>query len=304
MGGGHEILSEQTKAFWLGLFIVAAFVCTAWFLLFLRPWVGDNQTTLKVRFSSIDRVAKGTTVTFAGKPVGQVSAITLLPDARCVPSPDGALYFYELTLQVDSSIHLYSYDEITLSTYGLLGEKTIALIPKIAPQGGPEAQEITTQTLYGCSTTKIEEMMEQVITVSKTIDHSLCKVSHFLEKHGEEFASTLHSLEHLTTRLNESGAIDTFSTTMTRFNTLFDEPMVKHFQQTFLQLDTLTGTLSAGQGSFGQLLYDEGFYYRFNETLCRFEKLLDTLNNYGIFYQFDGCWQREKKRERMQRIKH
>ncbi len=130
-------MGEQTKNMLIGVFVIAACAVIVWMILFLKPSVGDGKETLYVRFSNVNQINVGTRVLFAGKPVGEVVAIQPIPDARKKPIADvlGEIYYYQLVLKVDSSVKVYDTDEITIQTSGLLGEKSIAIIPKVPPKG-------------------------------------------------------------------------------------------------------------------------------------------------------------------------
>src|SRR5689334_19466886 len=130
-------MGEQIKNMLIGIFAIAACLLIVWIILFLKPSVGDGKQILYVRFSDVNKIPIGTRVIFAGKPVGEVVAITSIADARTKPSSDilGHLYYYQLELKIDSHVKVYDTDEITVQTSGLLGEKSIAIIPKPVPKG-------------------------------------------------------------------------------------------------------------------------------------------------------------------------
>src|SRR3990167_9348041 len=130
-------MGEQTKNMLIGLFVIVACVTIVWLIMFLKPSVGDGKQTLYVRFANINQINVGTRVLFAGKPIGEVVAIQEINDARKKPLSDvlGEIYYFQLVLKIDSSVHVYDTDEITVQTSGLLGEKSIAIIPKVPPKG-------------------------------------------------------------------------------------------------------------------------------------------------------------------------
>src|SRR5690349_15413627 len=130
-------MGERTKNMLIGIFVIVACALIIWIIMFLKPSVGDGKQILYVRFSDINKIPVGTRVIFAGKPVGEVVGIEAIPEARVKPSIDmiGHLYYYQLELKLDSHIKVYDTDEITVQTSGLLGEKSIAIIPKMVPKG-------------------------------------------------------------------------------------------------------------------------------------------------------------------------
>ena len=122
---------DYMKNMLIGLFVVVACALIVGIILFLEPSVGDGKEKLIVRFSNINGLSLGTRVMFAGKPVGEVVAIEQIPHAREQPTDElGQVYFYQLVLNIDSSVHVYNTDEITVQTSGLLGEKSIAIVKK------------------------------------------------------------------------------------------------------------------------------------------------------------------------------
>src|SRR5579883_2435116 len=129
-------MSQSIKNFLIGLFIIAACIIAVGIILFLRPSVGNNKEALHVRFANINQINIGTRVLYAGKPIGEVTEIKEIPNARNLPpDKDGVLYTYELTLHIDSHIIVYTTDQISVQTSGLLGEKSIGIVPLAPPRG-------------------------------------------------------------------------------------------------------------------------------------------------------------------------
>ena len=130
-------MSNQLKNIMIGIFLIGAISVFVGIVFFLHPSVGDEKQTLYVRFSNINKINVGTRVLFAGKAVGEVTEINQIYHARETQPSDslGRLFFYQLTLRVDSNVKVYNTDEISIQTSGLLGEKSIAIVPKAPPKG-------------------------------------------------------------------------------------------------------------------------------------------------------------------------
>src|SRR3990167_10149083 len=129
-------MTEKMKNILIGLFVAAAVTIMVAMVLFLEPRVGDGKKTLHVRFANIAGIVVGTRVTFAGRPIGEVVAIREVKEARNEPSDEtGRVYFYQLTLKIDSSVDVYNTDEIAIRTTGLMGERSVAIIPKGSQPG-------------------------------------------------------------------------------------------------------------------------------------------------------------------------
>ena len=293
-------MTERLKAFWLGLFVIICAALIIWLVLFLRPSVGDAKKTLKIRFSNIEKVAVGTRVTLAGKPVGQVVAIHEIFDARDQPTDKGGnVYYYELLVRVDSGVHVYNYDEIVFSTAGLLGEKTIAIIPKHAPQGFPPAHELSDGVLYARSTDKLEEALTKLVDVADVFEQTMCEMLCFFKENSEDihvaissFGSTCKQADRFFARANECDLAGNFATF---FHQAVEGNFVPLFNDTLFNLRNITGQVAAGQGSLGKMLYSDDLYYVLSASLSRFEQVLSDIHNFGLFFQFDKGWQRNKR---------
>lgn len=251
-------MSERLKAFWLGLFLVGAFAVILWLILFLRPTVGDGRKELHVRFSNIERISVGSRVHFGGNPVGEVIAIKMVRDPREAPADkNGNLYLYELTLKVDSSVNVFSYDDITAATSGLLGEKVIAIIPKVTPPGAAPAVKVNEDLLFAKSEDRTAELMQKVSLLADNLSHTTSKVDSFLDE------------------IKERGLVESLGCS-------------------FDNLCQITGGLAGGDGTFGRLICDDSLACHFAATMTRFEILLSDLNKYGLLYQFNSAWKRER----------
>lgn len=188
-------MSDRLKTLWIGVFIIAAIIAVASLLLFLEPTVGDEGKTLRVRFSNIEKISIGTRVTFAGKPVGEVVQINEIFDARNQPSDSvGNIYFYELVLKVDSSVDVYNTDLIIFQTSGLLGEKSIAIIPKAPKPGSPPAHIVNDEVLYARSTDKMEEAINEVVAIADKLEQGMDRIINFIDSNSAEISSTIKSI--------------------------------------------------------------------------------------------------------------
>ncbi len=63
----------------------------------------------------------------------------------------------------------------------------------------------------------------------------------------------------------------------------------------FTSYEEISHDLKAGQGTLGKLLTNESSYLLINSTLTRLEATLSDINRYGIFYQFNSKWQRNRR---------
>lgn len=311
-------MNDRVKSFWLGLFVTGALVGALWFLLFLRPSVGDGQRVLRVRFANIEKVTVGTRVTFAGRPVGEVEEIRQISDARALaPDREGDPYFFELTLRVDSSVRIFSYDLITLSTVGLLGEKTVAIVPKEPRAGQPPAKEITDQLLFATTDgDQLEDALRQMGKLTHQLTRTLDELSDFFAQNNQQIHQTFVSLQGasdearaLLHSANEThfiqravGAMEELEKTMGLGRRVFDEILesrvIAKAARGFEDLSRITAQILTGEGSFGRFLFDECLY---EETLAAMHSahlVFEDVHRFGLFFQFNTTWQKERNRRR------
>ncbi|MBS0620617.1 MAG: MCE family protein [Verrucomicrobia bacterium] len=313
-------MGEQTRNMFIGAFVIGACAVIVWIILFLKPGVGDGKQTLYVRFSNINRINIGTRVLFAGKPVGEVVAIEEIYDARQKPSVDllGQIYTYQLVLKVDSKVKVYDTDEITIQTSGLLGEKSIAIIPEKAPKG-VTAKQITNQPMYAESVDPLENVLYELSDLASDMQKTFQQATAWLEKHGEEVAGSIRSfggamdeVRTATHSLNEQQivqevkiAVQNFSDTVCDVQDalakldegeVFDNAgiVMKNFRGASENIDLITSKIASGQGTLGRIVEGDDLYLRVNAVMSKIDTLMNDINHYGILFHLNKSWQRER----------
>lgn len=271
------------RMFALGIFIVLAVAFVIILLLFLRPTLGDEKQEMRVRFGNIDRIKIGTYVNFAGKPVGEVKKISLIPDFReGKTDKSGNLYTYELLLKVNSDVAVYDTDEVALSTAGLLGERVVAICPRPAAKGAPEARNVTCEVLYA-NEDKMNELINKFNRVTVTLESTLGKMNSFFDENNAQIHSTLLAMSSLIESANKQELTKKVTLAADRASLLFSN------------LTPITEQVASKRGTMGGLLYSDALYGQISSTLTRLELLLQDLNDYGFLFQFSSKWQKERK---------
>jgi phospholipid/cholesterol/gamma-HCH transport system substrate-binding protein len=313
-------MGEQTKNMLIGVFVVAASSVLIWLILFLKPSVGDGKETLYVRFSSINQINVGTRVLFAGRPVGEVVAIEEIFDARKKPTADvlGEIYTYQLVLKVDSSVKVYDTDQIIVQTTGLLGEKSIAIIPKIPPKG-VVPKLITTQPIYAKSVDPIENAFTQLSNLSKDMSKTFRQVNRWLQKNGDDMGNAIRSFGctmdeiNITVRsINEQNLTSDVKTAIATFtNTLCDiqdsihqlkvgdvfvnaGDVMKNLKCVSHNASLITSTIAQGKGTLGKLIEQDDLYLHISSLLSKVDTLMNDVNHYGILFHLNKSWQRQR----------
>ncbi len=323
-------ISETLKNLIIGIFVIAAIAITISIILFLEPKIGDGGKVLNVRFSNISGLNVGTRVTFAGKPVGEVTSIHEITNAREQPTDElGRVYFYQLVLKVDSSVDVYDTDEVTISTTGLMGEKSIAIIPKAAPVG-KVPKLIASQVIYADSIDPLENTLYELTNLSKSVEDAVKDIDGWFIENSEElsfavqsFGAAMNELDLVINSFNQEEvvtkfkkAVDIFSDnmklvqssieefqnedTITKFNTalvnlnnsldLFNTDGRKILKN----INVISSDIASGTGSIGKLVKEDDMYLRVASLMNKGNTLLNDINHYGILFQYDKKWQRTR----------
>lgn len=221
----------QTAA--IGIFVCIAALIAAGMLMFLQPQTGDGSKLLKVRFADVGEVSVGTRVTFGGLPVGEVRSITQLTGAReDSEASREEVYIYELELSLDSSITVYSTDEIAIRTTGLLGAKSIAITPKHFPKGGKQPREIgSNEFMLGQPPSgSIEEVFQIMNNLAHKAEIALEEFTDFMDETGPTLNETMVVAKNLMSNIhgtfdniNESKLVDTMKISLGHFGSTMEK---------------------------------------------------------------------------------
>jgi phospholipid/cholesterol/gamma-HCH transport system substrate-binding protein len=323
-------VSDWLKNFLIGLFTTLGVGVFIFLVFFMEPKLGDDKKTLHVRFSNIASLNVGTLVTIAGKPVGDVKSIRIIPDAREQPVDEmGNVYYYELTLKVDSSVEIYNTDEVTIRTTGLLGEKSIAIIPK-GPKKGQVPVLITNQIIYATSSDPLESAFHHVTSLADKLEGAVSDIDEWFVENREElsdavkgFANAMNEGSTFIKSLNQDQISASVRKTIDLIgdnlkiveNILCDidqKQMVSKVDyildniatttdslstdgKTFLHnLTTLSDNLVSGKGTLGKLFYTDDVYLQTSAILSKADALMNDINHYGLLFQYDKGWQRQR----------
>lgn len=311
---------ESMKSTLIGFFIVVAGILVVGMILFLQPSVGDGKEILIARFSNVNGISVGTRVMFAGKPVGEVISIEQIPHAREQPTDEmGQVYFYQLILHVDSSVKLYNTDEVTVQTSGLLGEKSIALVPRSPPKGVTPMLITSKIPVYAEGVDPLERTFDELAQVSDKIEEALDKVIAWIDQNGHELGSAIRAFDDAMTEasqtlssVNQTQLVDelklgveNFSTTMRDIHHTIEQLTednafknlaitLKNTKNVSFSIDKVAKGLSEGKGTLGKLFVDDDTYLRVTAILSKIDTLMNDVNQYGVFFNLNKHWQRTR----------
>lgn len=273
-------MNDQHKNMLTGIFVVAACCLVVAVILFLEPEVGDGKKTLKVRFSNISKIYVGTRVVYAGRPVGEVVSITQNPMARDDKTDNlGRLYFYDLTLKVDSSVDVFHSDLIGIQTAGLLGDKSIAIVPRPAPRSQAPIL-VNHEVLYADAMDPLETAFNEMSIVSQQMQNTLNEVNIWMQNFGHDSGK----------------AIQNFGASMSKIDDVItkldNEKFFEKTASTLSHLEAVTNKLAHGEGALGKMIEADGMFYKLEGLLSKADTLMDDINHYGLLFHTNRGWQR------------
>ncbi len=314
---------DYMKNMLIGLFVVVACALIVGIILFLEPSVGDGKETLIVRFSNVNGLSLGTRVMFAGKPVGEVVAIEQIPHAREQPTDElGQVYFYQLVLHLDSSVHVYNTDEITVQTSGLLGEKSIAIIPRSPPKGVKPTLITAKTPIYAESVDPLESAFNELSQLSDKVEETLDKVIAWIDQNGQELGAAIQSFDDAMyeasitlSQVNKSNligdiksSVQNFSLAMRDVHYAFDQMnddevfnnlsiTLKNTKNASYAFEHVMDGIARGQGTIGKLFVDDDTYLRVTAILSKLDTLMNDVNHYGFLFNLNKEWQRTRLKQ-------
>ncbi len=317
-------MSDRTKNILIGLFVTGALSIMMALILFLKPTVGDGKKILHVRFTNIAGVTVGTRVSFAGKPIGEITQIRELPNVRESADEHGRIYVYELTLKIDSKVDVYTCDEIAIKTTGLMGEKSIAILPK-APLPGKPSELVTDQIVFANSTDPLENTFQQVGKAANRLEVAIGRLDHWFDENQANVSHAIRTFdgamgqvegllslvdhEKLVPAVRESVDLLNQNLELVRSGLGDDQLLHKcanladNLDQTanifntdgasaLRNMNQITKEIASGNGTVGRLISGDDFYLRLASLMNKGETLMNDINHYGVLFQYNKQWQK------------
>lgn len=312
-------MNGQLKNTLIGAFVSIAIGLIIGMILFVEPTVGDGKQLLRVYFSNISGISDGTRVTLAGRIIGDVAQINQIPDARQkAPTHDKeTVYFYEVTLQVDSKATIYTTDKISIKTIGLLGDTIIAVIPTYLPSNVKPVAVTPDTPMYATSSDLFEQAFDELSSLATEMEKTFQKVNDWLDENHKNLTVAVHyfgeafkQVAIATDQFNQMGVMKDIKTSIVAFSQgmeLVDEALVKikeeggfdqipqiicHVNKITDSVSTIASTMAEGKGTVGELLMNDEAYLKFNAILTKVNMTLNDINQYGLLYFYNNDWKR------------
>ncbi len=292
----------------IGFFILTAIGTTIWLILFLKPSVGNGEKVYLVRFTNISGISVGTRVTFAGRAIGEVACILEICNAREGPVDSlGRVYFYQLVLQVDSSIEIYDTDEITLQTIGLMGEKTVAIVPKGPLKGVVPKPVAKNQIIYANSLDPLENALNNFSKVSNYINTLVMNLDNWFMKNKEEisysissFSDAMASLHTVLASVDREQLVYKITQTVDSLHQDLDlaaDVLIEirdEGKKILHNLTLITTDIAFGKGTLGKLVISDDIYLKSSAILSKANTMMNDINQYGFLFQYNKQWQKSR----------
>lgn len=300
----------QVKNMLIGLFVILALVLIVGFIFFIRPTSGDGKQTIYVRFVNINGISAGTPVMMAGKNIGQVEKIDQIRNARKLDiNQQGCVYFYKITLKIDSHYSIYTTDEISVQTQGLLGEKVVQITPHAILSG--KSQLVTKEkTINGQSKDPIESGLKILSKLSDKFDTALDQFNHWFTEYGDTLGHTIGSIDELAQSLHKTvvtfneyniledikASTQYFAGTTCQIYHILDgmqnRGTFEDFSNTIKNIQIISKSISDGKGFVGKLIQEDGLYLDTQAIMTKINTLLNDINRYGLLFNYNKTWQR------------
>lgn len=322
-------MNDKLKNILIGSFVSGAIGIMVAMILFLQPKIGDGKKSIQVRFSNIAGISKGTRVTFAGRPVGEVAQIKELPAARDHADEMGRVFLYELTLKFDSSVDVYTTDEIAIRTTGLMGEKSVGILPK-AVTPDKQTQIVTTEILFANSVDPLENTFAQMSRVSSRIEGAVGRFDQWFAKNEAPLTNVILSAHGALSQVDKvlasvdgeklvpavKDSVNLLSDNLRYIRTSLDDEQLLHKISSLTEnldlaanafnndgaaalrnLSQISRDIASGSGTLGRLIVGDDFYLRLASLMNKGETLMNDINHYGILFQYNKGWQKGRTRK-------
>lgn len=221
----QQRLSLEVK---VGLFIISGIVLFIFCLFAIGDFGAYFQPgyALRVVFDSANGIGRGSPVEYAGVEVGKVE------DVHLVYPQDGAAPQVDLIVKLPRAVKVRANDEVSISTFGLLGEKFL----EIRPGRGTADILRPGAVLQGKPPVSTERIMERANDVLTQLEQ------------------TLHGVNNLVGDPEAGGVLK---------ETLVEARDATHQWKLFGErMNLALTTMQSGEGTLGKLLFDDDLYLR------------------------------------------
>jgi phospholipid/cholesterol/gamma-HCH transport system substrate-binding protein len=266
----------------VGLFVLAALLVTAWMAVRLGGFktYDDGYYRLDAVFDQVSGLKNGVSVEVAGISVGRVGEITLVDDRAHV------------VMYILNGVSLPEDTRALIKAQGILGDKYVELVPGRGGAGPLRAGETITSTASAEDLGVLMQKLSSVADDLKVLTSSLASdgggqelreimdniremsanLNQLVKENGPALSETLASLDRVSKNLE--GVVQRISSGQgTLGQLIYDDSVARELRGALASLRDVASKISTGQGTLGRLVNDSG-------TADRIDQALDSVNEY------------------------
>lgn len=307
-------MTGQIKNMFIGLFVIVACLLIVGLILFIEPGVGDGKQIIRVHFTNINGISVGTRVLLAGKQVGEVASIEEVPQARTQKLDEfGHVYFYLVTLKIDSHVTVFASDKFTTSTSGLLGEKAVNIIPEPFKKGSTHMVLSESSQVYADSGDLLENAFNELAALSEKVEEALDHVIDWMNEYGHDVGSAVQSFGNASSEIARAAktfndlkvpqeiheTVTAMNNTFSSVNNMIAELEESHFSYNISSIanniNDVSSIMAQGKGTVGKLFMEDTIYIQASSAMSKINMIMDDINNYGLVFWQNKHWQRERE---------
>lgn len=295
-------ISREVKT---AILVISTILLFIWGYSFLKGRdLFNSYKTFYAVYSEVEGLAPSAPVTINGLTVGKVNSITLNDDGKLL-----------VEIQVKTDFVISKSTVATIYEPGLLGGKSIALIPNFKdPVPAQDKQYLTTNIKAGMLSNIGEQLSPLQTKVEKTVvtaDSLLMALNNVFDKNTQE--NLRKSIAELSVTMKEfsaaakgvnglivdnksklDGTFSNLNTATANFSKLSDSlnnanigAAMKKLDKALTNVDNIVNDVQAGKGSLGKLLKDEAVYKNLDGASLELKQLLaDVKNNPKRYVHF------------------
>jgi phospholipid/cholesterol/gamma-HCH transport system substrate-binding protein len=305
---------NQSKLFWIGLFVSAGIVLFLVSILYLTDDSIDTEYKFSVIFENGMGVQSGSDVKMIGQQIGQVSNVRIL-DGRngvvvelSINDKLGIMIPNNSTFQVKASIFGETHVQINPgdgTNYVETGELLTGEIPTETYDIDPVVKDLSAFSRQ-LSSTLTDKEVKALQSIINNADSLIVETKNTLMI-SQEINRIISNLENFSSDLKVMGSnleqgfepkltkIDSILVKMDNFSNQL-EPASKgleSFEKSMTTLQLLVEDMNQGKGSLGKLLKDESLYDNLNEVVDNTNELINDVKDNPAKY-VKAYWQGRK----------
>ncbi|MDR3152792.1 MAG: MCE family protein [Deltaproteobacteria bacterium] len=266
----------------VGLFVLAALLVTAWMAMRLGGFKSydTGYYQLDANFDQVSGLKNGVTVEVAGISVGRVGEITLL---------DGRAH---VTMYILNGVTLPVDTRAVIKAQGILGDKYVELVPGSGGEGALSSGQTISETAsaedLGVLIQKLSSVADdlKVLTSSLTQDgggqelreimdnvrEMSANLNRLVKDNGPGLTEALASLDRVSKNLEDiTGRVSSGQGTLGQL--VYDDSVIRELRGSLASIREVTEKISSGEGTLGRLVNDSG-------TADKIDQALDSVNDY------------------------